>query len=114
MARDLMTKSEIHDFGIEVVVNFLKKEGHEIINVNTDPALNPQVVAKKDERLEFVVVRTACYPSKGQIENDHVALHCVEHADTHGASCYFASIGIANASGDDDSQMSVPVRGAGF
>ena len=114
MAPDLMTKAEIHDFGIEVVVNFLKTEGHEIVDVNTDLAMNPQVVAKKNGKLEFVVVRTACYPSKGQIENDHIALHCIERADSHGAACYFASVGIANSSGDDGSQMSVPVRGAGF
>ena len=32
-------------------------EGHEIVAVNTDPSVNPQIVAKKDGQLEFVVVR---------------------------------------------------------
>jgi hypothetical protein len=114
MAKELMTKSEIHDFGIEVVFNYLEKEGHEIVSVNTDPALNPQVVAKKNGQLEFIIVRTACYPSKGQIENNQMALHCIEHAVKHKAICYFASVGIANADGKNDAEMAVPVKGAGY
>lgn len=114
MAKELMSTSEIHDFGIEVVFNYLKKEGHEIVSVNTDIALNPQVVAKKNGQLEFIIVRTACYPSKGQIENDQMALHCIEHADKHKAICYFASVGIANAEGKTDAEMAVPVKGAGY
>jgi methanogenic corrinoid protein MtbC1 len=61
MASELMTAAEIHDFGIEVVFNYLKKEGHEIVSVNTNVGVNPQVLAKKNGQLEFIVVRTACY-----------------------------------------------------
>lgn len=114
MDKELMTTAEIHDFGIEVVFRYLKKEGHEIVSVNTDISLNPQVVARKGGQLEFIIVRTACYPSKGQIENDQMALHCIEHADRHKATCYFAGVGIANADGKTDAEMAAPVRGAGY
>lgn len=114
MARELMTTAEIHDFGIEVVFNYLKKGGHEIVSVNTDIGVNPQVVAKQNGQLEFIVVRTACYPSKGQIENDQITFECIAHADKLKATCYFASVGIANASGKSDAEMAVPLKGAGF
>ena len=114
MAKKLMTKSEMQDFGIEVVCNYLKKDGHEIVSVNTDIALNPQAVARKNGHLEFIIVRTACYPSKGQIESDEIALHCIEHAEKHKAICFFAGVGIANADGKNDAEMAVPVKGAGY
>ena len=114
MAQELMTTSEIHDFGIEVAFNYLKKEGHEIVSVNTNIALNPQIVAKKNGQLEFIVVRTACYPSKGEIENDQIAFQCIAHADKQKATCYFASVGIANADGKNEAEMAVPIKGAGF
>ena len=110
---DQMTKAEIHDFGVEVVFGFLQREGHEIVAVNTAPSVNPQIVAKKDGQLEFVVVRTACYPDKGVIDAPAKA-DCIEHAVKSGAICYFASVGIANASGSNDAEMALPIKGAGY
>jgi hypothetical protein len=97
MARELMTAAEIHDFGIEVVSRHLSKEGHQIESVNLKVGINPQIVARKNSQLEFIVVRTACYPHKGQIENDALAPQCLAQADKFKATCYFASVGIANA-----------------
>jgi hypothetical protein len=114
MAKELMTASEIHDFGTETVFNYLKEEGHEIVAVNTDLAMNPQIVATKNGELKYIIVRTACYPSKGKIENDQEASECFVRADKHGATCYFASVGIANADGADDAEMAIPVKGAPF
>lgn len=93
MQKQLMSAEEIHAFGIEVVCKYLQKDGHEIIEINTTPGINPQIVARKDEGLEFIVVRTACYPDKGQIESEQLALQCIAHADRHHAICYFASVG---------------------
>ena len=114
MAQELMTASEIHDFGVEIVFNYLKEEGHEIVAVNTEIGINPQIAATKDGELEFIIVRTACYPSKGQIENDQVASQCLAHADKQKATCYFASVGIANADTENDAELGVPVKGAPF
>lgn len=114
MTQKLMTATEIHEFGIQAVFEHLKKEGHEIVSVNTDVSSNPQIVSKKNGQLEFIVVRTACYPSKGEIESDKIAMHCIEQADKHKATLYFASVGIANSQGKNDAEMAIPVRGAGF
>lgn len=114
MQKQLMSAEEIHAFGIEVVCKYLQKDGHEIIEINTTPGINPQIVARKDEGLEFIVVRTACYPDKGQIESEQLALQCIAHADRHHAICYFASVGIANAQGATEQEMALPIKGAGF
>jgi hypothetical protein len=115
MKQELMTPLEIHDFGIEVVVNYLREQGHEILEANSRLGTNPQVVATKDGHCLHVVVRTACYPEKGEIESDEVALRCIEWARKHGATCHFASVGIANATdGQNEEAMRIPVRGAGF
>jgi hypothetical protein len=108
-----MTMQEIHDFGIEIVFNQLKKEGYEIQNVNTEFGVNPQIVGKKGNQLAFVAVRTACYPGKGQLEKP-VHFQMIEHADKNSAIPYFASVGIANADATTEKEMAIPVKGAGF
>ena len=109
----IMTEEEIHDFGTEIVLGQLKKEGYEIENVSTKIGVNPQIIAKKDGKLAFIAVRTACYPEKGEIE-EAVHFQMMEHAKKYDATPYFASVGIANSDGKTDEEMSVPVRGAGF
>jgi hypothetical protein len=114
MYEGIMSTAEIHDFGVEIVFNYLKKEGHEIVSVNSDIDVNPQIVAKKNGQLEFIIVRTACYPSKGQVENNQLAAQCIAYAHKHKAMCYFASVGIANVNGKNDAEMAIPIKGAGF
>jgi hypothetical protein len=108
-----MTMEEIHDFGIEIVFNQLKKEGYEIQSVNTVYGMNPQIIAKKGNQLAFIAIRTACYPGKGQLE-ESVHFQMIEHADKHGAIPYFASVGIANADATTDEEIAIPLKGAGF
>lgn len=110
---ELMSVEEIHDFGIEIVFNQLKKEGYEIQSINTKLGVNPQIIAKKDNQLAFIAVRTECYPKKGQLE-ESVHFQMIEHSNRHGAIPYFASVGIANTNGKTDEEMGVPVKGAGF
>lgn len=110
----LMTAAEIHDFGVEVVFKYLRDEDYEILAVSTALGVNPQITARKAGKLAFIVVRTACYPGKGRIASKAEAMQCIAHADKHRAICYFASVGIANASGAPDQEMSQPVKGAGF
>jgi hypothetical protein len=110
---DVMTEAEIHDFAVEVVVGYLRREGHQIVAVNAELGANPQIVAKKNNQLEFVVVRTACYPQKGTL-NASFKPKCIAHAEGSAAICYFASVGIANSSGKSDAEMAVPIKGVGF
>ena len=106
----LMTEDEIHDFGIEIVFNYMKEQDFEVLAVKTDRGPNPQIFARKDGKLVHVAVRTACYPEKGSIESEEMAFQLIRYADQKNAACYFASVGIANASGTNDEEMSKSVK----
>ena len=113
----LMTDAEIHAFGIEIVYKQLEKDGWAIdaADVLADIYTEPQLVAKKDGEQAFFVVRTGTYPGRGRFEEGAEAFETlVRHATEHGASCYFASVGIANSEGKTEEEMSVPVKGVGF
>lgn len=113
----LMTAEEIHAFGVEIVYKQLQQDGWVIdsADVYADLRTEPQIVAKKEGELAFFVVRTGVYPGRGRFEEGQEAFNTlVRHALAHGASCYYASVGIANADAKSEEEMSVPVKGAGF
>lgn len=112
-----MSPQDIHAFGVEILFKQLEKDGWTIhsTDVEADILTEPQIVAEKDGELAFFVVRTGVYPGRGRFEEGQEAFdHLVHHANSHGASCYFASIGIANSQGTTDEEMSVPVKGVAF
>jgi hypothetical protein len=79
--------------------------------------MTPQIVARKNGRLCFVVVRTDVYPNKGRLSDDREVFYNLEHAERNDALCYFASVGICNsaaAEAGDEKAMGVPVREGGF
>jgi hypothetical protein len=110
---ELMTDEEIHNFGIDVVADDLKNDGYEILRVNYTMGMNPQIAARKGDQLAFIVVRTACYPDKGRLE-EAAHFQIIEHADEFDAIPFFASVGVANAEATTEEQKGIPVRGAGF
>ncbi len=110
----LMGEQEVHEFGIQIVLDTVKEDGYDILSANTRLGVNPQIVAVKRGILAFIVVRTACYPYHGEIENQALLDRLIAHARSSGAKLLLASVGIANADGKTDAEMSVPVRGGGF
>lgn len=112
-----MAPADIHAFGIEIVYKQLEKDGWMVqsADVEADIASEPQIVAAKDGELAFFVVRTGVYPGRGRFEEGQEAFDTlVKHASEHGASCYFASVGIANSNGTTEEEMSVPVKGVAY
>ena len=111
-----MKESDIHAFGVEIVYKQLQEADWiiESADVYADREINPQIVAHKDGEIGFFVIRTAMYPGRGRIEGQEVFEHLVRHASTHGASCYFASVGIANSEGKTEDEMTVPVKGVAY
>lgn len=109
-----MTDEEIHEFGINIVLEDLRKNGFIISAVTTDRLSNPQIVAKSNSVLFHIIVRTACYPNKGNIESKELGFQLLQEANNKNAQCYFASIGIANADGTTDLEMATLIRGAGY
>jgi hypothetical protein len=115
--RELMTKEDIHAFGVEIVYKQLEKDGWRMqsADVNADPRTEPQIIADKDGEFAFFIVRTDIHPRRGRFEEGQEAFNrLVRHARSHGASCYFASVGIANSEGESDEEMSTPVKGVAY
>jgi hypothetical protein len=115
--KELMTKEEIQDFGVQIVYEEMARDGYEILGANPSLAMTPQIVARKDGRLCFVVVRTDVYPNKGKLAGDKELFYNLEHAERNNALCYFASVGICNAAAadaGDEKTMGDVVRDQGF
>ena len=112
-----MSKQDIHAFGVEIVYKQLEKDGWRIssADVGADLRTHPQIVADKDGEFAFFVVRTDIHPGRGRFEEGQEAFnHLVRQAKSHGASCYFASVGIANSEGETDEEMATPVKGVAY
>ncbi|MEO8649313.1 MAG: hypothetical protein ABI539_09130 [Acidobacteriota bacterium] len=115
--RPLMSARDIHAFGIEIVYKQLEKDSWAIesADVDADIKSEPQMIARKDDELAFFVIRTGMHPGRGRFEEGQEAFErLVHHAQQHGASCYFASVGLANSDGTTDDEMSVPEKGVAF
>lgn len=111
-----MTESDIHAFGVEIVFKQLEEAGWtlESADVFADRETHPQIVGSKNGETGFFVVRTDLYPKRGRIEGEEVFQTLVKHAAAHGASCYFASVSIANSEGTTEEEMAVPVKGVAY
>lgn len=111
-----MTEADVHAFGVEIVFKQLEEAGWTIesADVFARRETHPQIVAHKDGETGFFVVRTAMHPGRGRIEGEEVFQTLVRHANAHGASCYFASVGIANSTGKTEQEMTVPVKGVAY
>jgi hypothetical protein len=114
--RELMKESDVHAFGVEIVHNQLLEAGWQIqsADVYAERTEHPQIVASREGEFAFFVVRTAMYPGRGRIEGEAVFQHMCKLAREHGATCYFASVGIANSEGKTDEEMAVPVKGVAY
>lgn len=114
--QNLMTEADIHAFGVEIVHNQLIEAGWmiESADVYADRTAMPQITAYKDGELGVFVVRTAVYPERGRIEGEDVFRDLVSYANERGASCYFASVSIANSQGSTEEEMSVPIKGVAY
>lgn len=109
-----MTFEEIHEFGINIVQKHIEKEGYIVKAIMPDVTKNPQIVATKNNQGVFILVRTACYPEKGVLESPDFKSQFIEYSTSRGYLAYFASVGICNADGTNDLEMSIPIRGAGY
>jgi hypothetical protein len=114
--RELMSEEDVHAFGVEIVHNQLIEAGWQIESADpsSDRDLYPQISASKDGEMGYFVVRTAIHPSRGRIEGEEVFRRLVTFAKAHGATCYFASVGIANSEGSTEEEMAVPVKGVAY
>jgi len=111
---DLMTAQEIHDFGIESVCTQITKDGYLVEGINSDLKESPSIIARKNDNLIFITVRTECYPKKGEIKTKDEFVSILQNAQKHNALPYFASVGICNANSKDEKEAGTPIKGAPY
>jgi hypothetical protein len=109
----LMTNEELHFLGIKVVYKDLIDKGYQVLNVRKELEVVPQILARHNNQFIMVVVKTERYPHMGHL-TPQMAAETRALAAKHQAICYFASIGIANANGQTDEEMALPVIGGEF
>ncbi|SMO69983.1 hypothetical protein SAMN06265379_105122 [Saccharicrinis carchari] len=110
---DILNLEELHFLGIKVVYKDLVDKGYEVLNVRKELDINPQILAKKDGIFQMIVVKTAYYPDMGIVLPETIQ-QVRKLAAKHDATCWYASVGIANANGENDEEMSKPVSGGEF
>ena len=113
-----MTEAEIHRLGVQIVRDELEGEGWTILDINVNPKVNPQIIARKNGTLGHVLIRTACHPKKGGVEDPITSrARCMEHASTLRAVCFFAGVRVSHAEASlrgDEKHMGIPIRGEGI
>jgi len=112
--QNLMSENEIHEFGINIVLDDIRKRGFTILSITTDITQNPQIIAKEKGHQANILVRTAMYPKKGTLESISIASNVIKISMLNKATCYFASVGLASADGVTDLEMSIPIKGGGY
>jgi len=103
-----LSGEELHELGIKWVYRHIKDD-YEILSVNIEFEKNPQILAKKDEDMYFIVVKTSTYPDLGSL-SPSAAEEIIKHADKHKAKILFAHVGVANADAKDDAGMAFPEK----
>lgn len=93
---DLMSKREILDFSIDIVLQFgTEKDGYEIISVDNKINANPNIILKKEGKLYYVLVRGDDVHQQPTIsENEKNIL--IENSIKAKAIPLFASVGIGS------------------
>ena len=94
----LMTKEEIHEFGLQILSRYLEANAYEIEMMHPNMQMFPHIIAKKNGQLVFIIAATDVYPNKGSF-NDDEKTALLENAAKFDAQAACAYLGIANAAG---------------
>jgi len=112
--KQLLNTQEIIDFGLRYAYGQLVKEGFEILSVRPEPELDPQILAKKENQLFFIIIRTDRYPEIGDLPSISRISQVNEHAKKHEAKTKFISIGLMNSEAKNEEDKSKLFKGGEF
>lgn len=98
---------ELHLLGIKVVYKHLIDNGYNVLATRNNINENPQIFATLNNQRYAIVVRTARYPKMGVLQ-PKTAAEVLLQMQKNNALCLFASVGIANADGDNETEMAEP------
>jgi len=93
--KDLLTKQEIHEFGIDIIYKYAQKEGYEVVDGTTDLNLNPQLILKNNGQLYFVMVKTGPADGTHLTYDRDLAMQVFNNAKPHNAKVLFAGVGLS-------------------
>lgn len=119
MTWPLMTREEMHEFGVRAILPYLEKEGFAVELVNDDLSKEPQIAGTRWGKPAFISVRTECYPAKGTM-TEHEHFEIVDWANSKRGTAFFASVGIMCTAYPDgsevlkDEDMRLPIRHGAF
>jgi len=112
-----MTPWEMQDMAVQVVRDYLQKQGFELMSWQGNPAVDPSVWFIGETRLpEWVVVRYAKFPARSAVRPSNwqaIAANCAKMSDTG----HFASVAVASVNQPFEFGDEVPVplwRGHGM
>jgi len=109
-----MNLEDIHLFGLRFMYWELSQNGFEVLSVEPDLETFPQIVAKKENQLHFIIVQTAAYPSISDLPTNHQIRLIREHTEKHQAITKFCSLGIANGEAENEAEKSILKKGGEF
>jgi len=109
-----MDSSEIHKYGIDLIVSYLKKEGYVILEVNQEVESTPQIVAQKVSQIAFIIVKTFMYPKKDvEVEQSEIDM-LIDGIKAYNAKCYIAKVGLACASAKNKNELGCAFKDSDF
>ena len=114
-----MSPWEIHDVGIQIVADQIKKDGGEVGSFQSVLNIDPAIWFKREENGFYVVVRTVTYPElyaerPPNLSETIKSIKSLQSPEGK-ADGYFASVGIANADNPSDGENPLPLyRGSGM
>lgn len=92
-----LTEQELHNLAMNIVGKDLEDQGYEFLGVNSELRKNPQFVALKEKKLNFIIVRAIMYPDNPK-EVDAIFMETIkQHALKFNARTYWAGVGLANS-----------------
>nr|ART36634.1 C347 [uncultured bacterium] len=116
----LMNAAEVHQFGMEAILDHIQKKEAVIVEaVNDEVGRDPQIVGKRWGKPAFIFVHTALYPDKGAL-TDQDFMRLLAWATKHSATAFFAGVGLACRNYPDKSEItdetcwSLPIKNGGF
>jgi hypothetical protein len=109
-----MTDWELHDFAIQLVAQYIDKNGPKVFSKQPSRHIDPSIWFEDENGKHWVVVRADRYPKKQAEKPD--AMQAIKESCAHmSLSGFFASVCVANHNDQFDGKTTLPLyRGHGM
>jgi len=107
---EFLSEQELHKLGLNIVVDSLKKMGHEILQVNTALKQNPQLITQHDGKQCMIAVRTECFPLPMGL-TQHEKFWMLDEAYKQGMIAYYTRVQLHNLDATSSMEFIAPIKG---